>query len=109
MLTKRPPAREIFVRRLNELLPRRGDAKPISERTNIAESTISNWRNGKGAINPTLDSLIKLASALGVSVGYLVSEGSDDDERRQRFERERDQVVADVEALRARAAALGKR
>jgi transcriptional regulator with XRE-family HTH domain len=68
---QRSRAQQTFIRRLNELLPR-GEATIIARQTGIHLSTISNWRKGKGSINPSLEILEKLAKALNVPLGYLI-------------------------------------
>lgn len=79
--------RDVFVRRLDQLLTK-GRAKLVSERSGVSETTLSNWRRGKVRVNPELETLEKIADALGVSAGYLISE--------EAFERaqEREQLVA---------------
>jgi len=62
------------VERLNELLRGR-EARTISERTGISETTISRWRNRRAPANPSLDTLVRLARALGVPLVYLISDG----------------------------------
>jgi Helix-turn-helix len=69
----RTKAQTIFLRRLNELLPR-GRATIIAQRTGIHLSTISNWRQGKTPVNPSLEILEKLANALNVPVAYLITD-----------------------------------
>jgi hypothetical protein len=69
----RTKAQTIFLRRLNELLPR-GRATIVAQRTGIHLSTISNWRQGKTPVNPSLEILEKLANALNVPVAYLITD-----------------------------------
>jgi transcriptional regulator with XRE-family HTH domain len=65
---------DIFVERLDELLRDR-EAKAIAERSGISHHTLSKWRNRKIPANPGLDSLARLARALGVPIVYLISDG----------------------------------
>lgn len=50
------------------------DIKPkeLSEKTNISVNTIRNYINGHNAL-PSVDSGVKIAEALGVTVEYLVN------------------------------------
>lgn len=65
---------EIFVERLEELLRGR-EAKLVAERSGIAQTTISKWKHGRIPANPSLDTLVRLARALGVPLVYLISDG----------------------------------
>jgi transcriptional regulator with XRE-family HTH domain len=72
-------ARDVFVQRLKQLLPtekRTGRQKEVSARSGISETTLSNWRNDEGQVNPELSTIEKLASALGVSPAYLIWDGT---------------------------------
>lgn len=60
--------------RLNDLLKGR-EAKTVAERAGISEHTLSKWRNRRIPPNPGLDTLTRLASALGVPVVHLISDG----------------------------------
>ena len=69
----RSKEQQTFIKRLNELLPR-GEATVIAQRTKIHLSTISNWRQGKPPINPSLEMLTKLAHAFDVPTAYLITD-----------------------------------
>ena len=69
----RSKEQEMFIKRLNELLPH-GEATIIAQRTRIHLSTISNWRQGKPPINPSLEMLTKLARAFNVPAAYLITD-----------------------------------
>jgi transcriptional regulator with XRE-family HTH domain len=71
----RSKEQQTFIKRLNELLPR-GEATVIAQRTGIHLSTISNWRQGKPPINPSLEMLTKLAHAFNVPAAYLITDVS---------------------------------
>ena len=72
-MAQRTKAQQTFIKRLNELLPR-GEATVVARQTGIHISTISNWRKGKVAINPSLEMLEKLAEAFDVPVAYLITD-----------------------------------
>ena len=69
----RSKEQQTFIKRLNELLPH-GEATVIAQRTGIHLSTISNWRQGKPPINPSLENLTKLAHAFNVPAAYLITD-----------------------------------
>ena len=71
----RSKEQQTFIKRLNELLPH-GEATVIAQRTGIHLSTISNWRQGKPPINPSLENLTKLAHAFNVPAAYLITDVS---------------------------------
>lgn len=43
----------------------------VHKETGVAQSTLSDWKNGKGT--PSVDKLKKIADFLGVSVDYLLT------------------------------------
>lgn len=56
-----------------ELLERDGKSVyRVSEDTGIAQSTLSDWKNGRSV--PKIDKLKKLADYFGVSVDYFLAE-----------------------------------
>ena len=56
--------------RVAELAARRGlSICKLEQMANIANGTIGKWRSGKGA---TVETIVKLAKALDVSVDYLL-------------------------------------
>jgi transcriptional regulator with XRE-family HTH domain len=73
----------LALRRVEELLAER-EARDVARASKIHESTISNWRTGKSAFNPNLDTLERLAAALGTTVGELVAEKGQSFEERVR-------------------------
>jgi len=92
--------REIFVQRLNELLPK-GEAQLYAKRARISEQTISRWRNGE-RVNPGLDTLTRLAAALGVPVAYLISDEpapAVDPQLAERLARDAEQVESATRTL----------
>jgi transcriptional regulator with XRE-family HTH domain len=49
-------------------------ARAVAGRGKVNEVTISNWRRGKVAFNPRLETLEKLAEGLGITVAELIGE-----------------------------------
>ena len=57
-------------KRVAELAAKRGlSICKLEQMANVANGTIGKWRNGRGA---TVETIVKLAKALDVSVDYLL-------------------------------------
>jgi transcriptional regulator with XRE-family HTH domain len=68
-------AGQVFARRLRELIPE-GEVKEFAREIGMDLPALSKYRSGKTA-NPTLRTVERLAKALEVPTGYLMSEGTD--------------------------------
>lgn len=55
-------------------------AYKVAKETGIAQSTLSDWKNGRST--PKLDKLQKIADYFGVPVIYFIDKGGDDDRPR---------------------------
>jgi transcriptional regulator with XRE-family HTH domain len=71
---------ELMIYRLKREMQRAGiNARELSERANVGRSFVYDILSGKSA-NPTTQKIAAVASALGVSVPYLISENGNDNE-----------------------------
>ena len=70
---------EIFSKNLNDLMRKHGEnLSELSDRINVAYSTVSDWQHGKKMPRP--GSLQKLADHYGVNISYLTSSHDENEE-----------------------------
>jgi transcriptional regulator with XRE-family HTH domain len=94
----------VFLGRLTELEARHdGNAGRAAKAAGIDEGQWSEWKSGKRAINPKLDTIVGLARALGLTPGEVISDPPDEADR---AERERAIRAAADEAASRKLAAL---
>ncbi len=70
------PAQELVVANINELMEKLGKRNSqLARHCEVAQSTVSNWRNG--VYSPEVANLSRIAGFLGVSVARLFRDPSD--------------------------------
>jgi transcriptional regulator with XRE-family HTH domain len=75
-------AEDVFLDRLEELVAKVGSQERASGLAGVAAGTFSRWRNRKRKVNPDLSTLVRIAEALNVPVGEMVSDPGADAPRR---------------------------
>lgn len=72
----RPPV-EVFLARLEELVAKIGTANAAAGLAGVSPTTVSNWRGLKRRINPTMNTLIRIAEVLEIPPSAMLSDEAD--------------------------------
>jgi transcriptional regulator with XRE-family HTH domain len=97
--TAKPPE-EVFLGRLEELVEKYGTQEAASGLAGVAAGSFSRWRKKRRKVNPDLSTIIRIADALGVPPGEMLTEPKDQPTRAEREKAMRQAIDAAITKAR---------